>query len=80
MAGTVNNSRLISSASDFMLRSSIVPDNCSVSAGDNTSGWLMTGFSASVRAEVKEARKRAASVLPIPPPNVGVALRVVQFE
>ena len=41
---------------------------------------LMTGFSASVRAEVKEARKRPASVPPIPPPNVGVALRVVQFE
>jgi hypothetical protein len=41
---------------------------------------LMTGFSASVRAEVKEARKPPASVPPIPPPNVGVALRVVQFE
>jgi len=41
---------------------------------------LMTGLSANVRAEVKEARKRAASVPPIPPPNVGVALRVVQFE
>ena len=41
---------------------------------------LMTGFSASVRAEVKEARKQPASVPPIPPPNVGVALRVVQFE
>jgi hypothetical protein len=41
---------------------------------------LMTGFSASVRAEVKEARKRPASVPPIPPPNVGVALRVVRFE
>ncbi|HYN05501.1 MAG TPA: hypothetical protein VE359_23855 [Vicinamibacteria bacterium] len=41
---------------------------------------LMTGFSAGVRAEVKEARKRPASVPPIPPPNVGVALRVVQFQ
>ena len=41
---------------------------------------LMTGFSASVRAEVREARKRPTSVPPIPPPNVGVALRVVQFE
>jgi hypothetical protein len=29
---------------------------------------------------VKEARKQPASVPPIPPPNVGVALRVVQFE
>jgi hypothetical protein len=41
---------------------------------------LMTGFSASVRAEVKEARKRPTRVPPIPPPNVGVALRVVRFE
>jgi hypothetical protein len=41
---------------------------------------LMTGFPPSVRAEVKEARKRPASVPPIPPPSVGVALRVVRFE
>jgi hypothetical protein len=41
---------------------------------------LMTGFSASVRAEVKEARKRPASVPPVPPPSVGVALHVVLFE
>jgi hypothetical protein len=41
---------------------------------------LMTGFSASVRQEVKEARKRPASVPPVPPPNVGVTLHVVLFE
>lgn len=41
---------------------------------------LMTGFSAAVRAEVREARKQPVSVPPIAPPNVGVALRVVQFE
>ena len=40
----------------------------------------MTGFSPSVRAEVKEARKRPAKVPPVPPPNVGVALHVVLFE
>ena len=41
---------------------------------------LMTGFSASLRQEVKEARKRPASVPPVPPPNVGVTLHVVLFE
>jgi hypothetical protein len=41
---------------------------------------LMTGFSASLRAEVREARKRPASVPPVPPPKVGVALHVVLFE
>jgi hypothetical protein len=41
---------------------------------------LVTGFSPSVRAEVKEARKRPAKVPPIPPPSVGVALHVVLFE
>jgi len=41
---------------------------------------LVTGFSPSVKAEVKEARKRPAKVPPIPPPNVGVALHVVLFE
>jgi hypothetical protein len=41
---------------------------------------LMTGFSASLRAEVKEARKRPASTPPVPPPSVGVKLHVVLFE
>jgi hypothetical protein len=41
---------------------------------------LMTGFSASLRAEVKEARQRPASVPPVPPPSVGVTLHVVLFE
>lgn len=41
---------------------------------------LMAGFSASLRLEVKEARKRPAAVPPVPPPNVGVALHVVLFE
>jgi hypothetical protein len=41
---------------------------------------LMTGFSASLRAEVREARKRPASTPPLPPPSVGVKLHVVQFE
>jgi hypothetical protein len=41
---------------------------------------LMTGFSASVREEVKEARQRPARVPPVPPPGVGVALHVVLFE
>lgn len=41
---------------------------------------LMTGFSAAVRAEVKEAKKRPAAVPPIPPPDVGVTLHVVLFE
>jgi hypothetical protein len=41
---------------------------------------LVTGFSPSVRAEVKEARKRPAKVPPIPPPSVGVTLHVVLFE
>jgi hypothetical protein len=41
---------------------------------------LVTGFSPSLRAEVKEARKRPAKVPPIPPPNVGVELHVVLFE
>jgi hypothetical protein len=41
---------------------------------------LMTGFSASVRAEVKEARKRPASAPPVPLPAVGVTLHVVLFE
>ena len=41
---------------------------------------LVTGFSPSVRAEVKEARKRPSKVPPIPPPNVGVTLHVVLFE
>jgi hypothetical protein len=41
---------------------------------------LMTGFSASLRLEVKEARKRPASVPPVPPPSVGVTLHVVLFE
>lgn len=41
---------------------------------------LVTGLSPSVRAEVKEARKRPAKVPPVPTPNVGVALHVVLFE
>ena len=41
---------------------------------------LVTGFSPSVRAEVKEARKLPAKVPPVPTPNVGVALHVVRFE
>jgi hypothetical protein len=41
---------------------------------------LMTGFSASLRAEVKEARKLPARTPPIPPPNVGAPLHVVLFE
>jgi hypothetical protein len=41
---------------------------------------LVTGFSPSTRAEVKEARKRPAATPPIPPPNVGVPLHVVLFE
>jgi hypothetical protein len=41
---------------------------------------LVTGFSPSVKAEVREARKRPAKVPPIPPPNVGVTLHVVLFE
>ena len=41
---------------------------------------LMTGFSAEVRAEVREARKRPAGVPPVPPPNAGVTLHVVLFE
>ena len=41
---------------------------------------LVTGFSPSVRAEVKEARKLPAKTPPVPTPNVGVALHVVRFE
>ena len=41
---------------------------------------LVTGFSPSVRAEVREGRKRPGKTPPIPPPNVGVALHVVLFE
>ena len=41
---------------------------------------LMSGFSAGVRLEVKEARKRPAAVPPVPPPTVGVKLHVVLFE
>jgi hypothetical protein len=41
---------------------------------------LVTGLSPSVRAEVREARKRPAKVPPVPTPNVGVALHVVRFE
>jgi hypothetical protein len=41
---------------------------------------LVTGFSASVRAEVKEARKLPSQVPPLPPPSVGVKLHVVRFE
>jgi hypothetical protein len=41
---------------------------------------LVTGFSPSVKAEVKEARKLPARTPPIPPPNVGVPLHVVLFE
>ena len=41
---------------------------------------LVTGFSPSTRAEVKEARKRPALTPPIPPPKVGVPLHVVLFE
>lgn len=41
---------------------------------------LMTGFSASLRAEVREARKLPASAPPLPPPSVGVKLHVVRFE
>jgi hypothetical protein len=41
---------------------------------------LVTGFSPSVRAEVREARRRPSKTPPIPPPNVGVALHVVLFE
>jgi hypothetical protein len=41
---------------------------------------LVTGFSPSVRAEVKAARKLPAQVPPLPPPNVGVKLHVVRFE
>jgi hypothetical protein len=41
---------------------------------------LVTGFSPSVRAEVREARKRPARTPPLPPPDVGVALHVVLFE
>ena len=41
---------------------------------------LMTGFSAEVKAEVREARKRPAAVPPVPPPNAGVTLHVVLFE
>jgi hypothetical protein len=41
---------------------------------------LMTGFSASLRAEVREARQRPASTPPVAPPKVGVALHVVLFE
>ena len=41
---------------------------------------LVTGFSPSTRAEVKEARKRPSQTPPVPPPNVGVALHVVLFE
>jgi len=41
---------------------------------------LVTGFSPSTRAEVKEARKLPSRTPPIPPPNVGVTLHVVRFE
>ena len=41
---------------------------------------LVTGFSPSTRAEVKEARKLPSRTPPIPPPNVGVPLHVVLFE
>jgi hypothetical protein len=41
---------------------------------------LVTGFSPSTRAEVKEARKLPAGTPPLPPPNVGVSLHVVRFE
>jgi hypothetical protein len=41
---------------------------------------LVTGFSPSVRAEVREARKRPSKTPPIPPPHVGVELHVVLFE
>jgi hypothetical protein len=41
---------------------------------------LMAGFSAALRAEVREARRRPASVPPVPPPKVGVKLHVVLFE
>jgi len=41
---------------------------------------LVTGFSPSTRAEVKEARKRPSQTPPVPPPNVGVSLHVVRFE
>ena len=41
---------------------------------------LVTGFSAAVRAEVREARKRPARTPPLAPPKVGVPLHVVLFE
>jgi len=41
---------------------------------------LVTGFSPSTRAEVKEARKLPSRTPPIAPPNVGVTLHVVRFE
>jgi hypothetical protein len=41
---------------------------------------LVTGFSPSTRAEVKEARKLPSRTPPLPPPNVGVTLHVVRFE
>jgi hypothetical protein len=41
---------------------------------------LVTGFSPSTRAEVREARQRPSETPPIPPPNVGVTLHVVRFE
>jgi hypothetical protein len=41
---------------------------------------LVTGFSASVRAEVREARKQPPKKPPVPLPNVGVPLHAVLFE
>jgi hypothetical protein len=41
---------------------------------------LMTGFSVEVKGEVREARKRPASVPPVPLPDAGVKLHVVLFE
>jgi hypothetical protein len=41
---------------------------------------LVTGFSPSVRAEVREGRKRPAKVPPLPPPDVGVPLHVVLYK
>ena len=41
---------------------------------------LVTGFSPSTRAEVREARQRPSQKPPVPLPNVGVSLHVVRFE
>ena len=41
---------------------------------------LVTGFSPSVRAEVREARMRPARMPPLHPAHVGVGLHVVRLE